>query len=619
MPTSFKTFIAISALLLVDAARVWAGPGDIDAAFGTSGRLELMTEVSLVLPDDRLMVAYNAGNLIVARLDENGQVDPSYGEGGPTLPNGGETRVPLPGAWPRFYPYYASATPDGGIVFAGPLRDFELDVFVEAVLRLDRDGHLVTSFGGRGDGYFRLTDAPVDSLGLLPTRLMAIAVDPNGRVLLALRSWTADGRCNGPTRIMRLTSSGRPDAAFGTNGRAEVPGVDLCDGAALFGARNDGSIVVGAHGAIVGLDATGALDAAFGVGGHVSRELSRGFLLPDGGVLIAHADSSTTASNATFTKLDRGGQLDSTFGAGTGSAQLDFGANFFGISGSHQLVHDFVLTPDAAHMYLKLSVQHLDGTIACVGGIARLFLDGTPDNSFGRHGLTCLDYGAFGFSLVAAQRNGSPLFGTTSALYRLLTDATPSPGIFTVIRNGRLDFGEGVGTVTVPLAVRTAGRDGAVSVSFSSGPRHLNDDDGSGPPSASDAAPGSDFEVAPGRLDWADGDESEREVTVTILDDDVGESGNERFSIGIFEPQGGALTPREYVASVDVGIIDDDEAVAGPTNPPPTNPPPTSPGSSSGGGSLSWTTLFVVAALSLARERRRRRHGSHPVYLGQPD
>jgi uncharacterized delta-60 repeat protein len=547
-------------------------------------------------------VTINGGR--VARFDATGKVDPTFG-------NGGEALIPLPSATPRFDASIAAGTPDGGLLFAGLLWDAGQTQISEAVLRLDRDGHIVKSFGGRGDGIYRLTDATFrDLYPWIPTTLAAFAVDASGRALLARRSWTADGRCNGPTSVVRLTPNGTPDVEFGANGRAAVPGVDLCGGGVLFGARNDGSIVVGARGAIVGLDVSGALDPTFGEAGHVSRELGRGFLLPDGGILIVEADSSTTASNAVLTKFDRGGKLDSTFGAGTGSVRLDLGGTFFGISGSRQSIHDFVVAPDATHVYLKLSVLHADGTSACAGGIAKVSLDGTPDFSFGRQGLACLDYGVFWFNLLASQRNGSPLFqhegSQIGGVYRLLADATPSPGMLTMVLNEpRVNVGEADGTMTVPV-MRTAGHDGAVSVSFSTGPRHTDDIDAG--PAHYNATPSTDFHAAAGRLDWADGDEAEREITVTILDDQVDES-VERFSIGISNPQGGALAPEtdvfpDYEGSVDVGIIDDDEA-AQPINPLPTNSP-TSASGSGGGGALSWATLLVVSGLLLGRQRRRR-------------
>lgn len=186
-----------------------------------------------------------------------------------------------------------------------------------------------------------------------------------------------------------------------------------------------------------------------------------------------------------------------------------------------------------------------------------------------------------------------------------------------MVRNPRassVGVGEADGTVAVPV-VRTAGRDGAVSVSFSTGPRRPDDGDGSW---GYAATPGSDFEAASGRLDWADGDEAEREIGVRILDDEIDEP-PEGFTIGISSPQGGALAPEDdsyvldYPASVEVGIADDDEAAPS-TNPPPPNPPPTNPPAkgSGGGGSLSWATLLVASGLVLGRQRRRRR--TRPEY-----
>jgi hypothetical protein len=328
---------------------------------------------------------------------------------------------------------------------------------------------------------------------------------------------------------------------------------------------------------------------------------ARGVLLPDGRTLIVERDSATTASNAAITKFDRRGELDATFGAGTGSVQIDFSAAFFGISDSRQLIHDVMFAPDAAHIYLKLEVLHPDGSTACAGGIARVSLDGMPDLSFGRNGLTCLDYGAFPFFLVGSQRNGGLLFGQwlgSLYLYRLLVDATESPGMVMLRSAPSTGVREADGTMTMPV-VRTAGHDGAVSVSFSTGPRLPDPDDGNGSIVSYAASEGSDFLAASGQLDWADGDDAEREITVTIVDDEIDDE-NEHFSIRISDPQGGALADGQ---PIDVGIADDDEA------PPPTDPPPTGPpvsgGSGGGGGALSWPTLLLLSGLLLGPQRRR--------------
>jgi hypothetical protein len=275
-----------------------------------------------------------------------------------------------------------------------------------------------------------------------------------------------------------------------------------------------------------------------------------------------------------------------------------------------------LLTPDAVQAYLNLEVLHPDGSTACAGGIARVSLDGTPDLNFGRQGLTCLDYGAVSFSLIASQRNGSPLvwrYGMSGGgVYRLLVDTTASPGMITLVRRGtRLHVSEADGTATVAV-VRTAGRDGAVSASFSTGPRWEGAfwPGGEDPPDCN-ATPGSDFHAASGRLDWADGDDVEREISVTILEDGVFER-CDRFSIGISDPQGGALTLEDrypdYQASVDVWIDDAPPRPTSTTSPSPT-PPPASVSSaySGGGGSLLWETLLVLSVLLFWRRLRPRR------------
>lgn len=627
MTTYLRTLVAISVLLLVGSTGSWAGPGDIDPHFGNQGRIEGWGVTLLVLPDDRLVIGAGATDgFQVTRFDANGQVDPSFGGGGTVL-------IPPPTATWGFDASYAASTPDGGMLFAGLLRDSGGNQGIEAVLRLDRDGRVERSFGGHGDGFYRLTSTPFQtaSYGGIPSTLMAIAVDAAGRILLAERSWTTDGRCGGPTRILRLMPSGTPDAGFGTNGRADAPGVDLCGGAPLFGARNDGSIVVGARGAIVGLDAGGTLDPTFGTGGHVPffriggplqgqpADFGRGVLLPDGDILIVHAPANSDHASGewyhnwtVFQRFNRHGQLDAT--------AVDLTATFYSRSDLNQWVDDFVLAPDASHVYLKLAVLDDRGTAVCASGIARVSLDGTPDVSFGRQGLTCLDYGSFGFHRLAAQRNGSPLLQhqglQVGGVYRLLVDATPSPGMLMMVRPGtRATVGEADGTAAARV-VRTAGHDGAVSVSFATGRRHSEDIDS---PGAYDATPGGDFHAASGRLDWADGEEGERDITVAIIDDEIYE-GEERFSIGISDPQGGALMFEsdaypDYVASVDIAIADDDPAP--PAIPAPPIPPPGR--ATGGGGSLTWAIVLMLAALLLDRQCHRRLRTSRTRGCRPPD
>jgi hypothetical protein len=466
------------------------------------------------------------------------------------------------------------------------------------VLRVDRDGNLVTSFGGDGQYEVPLTWTLE---GDRPKPLMAIAVDSVGRIRLAERNWTDEGTCGEPSSVERLLPSGEPDTSFGTDGRATVPDLDSCADIALFGARGDGSIVIGTRSDIIGLDASGALDPAFGIGGRLSQvlsgESSHGRLLPDGGLLIVGSASSSITANIVLTKFDRMGQLDPMFGGGTGAVQLDLGEAFLGVAGSRQSVSDLVLEPGARHLYLKASILHADGTPLCAGGIARLSIDGTPDLSFGNRGLTCLDYGGFPFTLFAAQRNGAPLFGLGDGNFcRLLVDATASPGIVMLESHGPFEVRESDRVATIRL-VRTAGHDGAVSAVFwAYQPWALfcHEDPIHGGSSCDISYYGAsafyDFlPIGPrfGRMDWADGEEGDREIAVHIVDDVVHEDG-EPFRIAIGDLQGGALTLG--TTSFDMTILDDDPATT-------TGGNDDSGDSGGGGGSLSWVTLLALLGL----------------------
>jgi MYXO-CTERM domain-containing protein len=330
-------------------------------------------------------------------------------------------------------------------------------------------------------------------------------------------------------------------------------------------------------------------------------------MLPDGGILIVGHDGA----DAVLTRVDRNGQFDADFGAGTGSVRLDLGAAFLGLTGSRSSVHDFVLTPDAAHVYLQLTVLHADGTAACGGGIARILLDGTPDISFGKQGLTCLDYGSFWLKrLVGSQRNGSPLFEVWyDAFYRLLMDATPSPGMLTKVCNGPIvHVGEADRTVAVSV-VRTAGNDGPVSLDYATGQRgelYYNDDIVDHLTTAD-----ADYQSTSGRLDWADEDDGVREINITILDDELVET-DEYFSIQLSNLRGRALTPPDGdTRCFHVGIDDDDDGVPSPSPAPPPAPQPTL--DSGGGGSFSWPTLLLAAGLLLGHRRRRRLITTSPL------
>lgn len=98
-----------------------------------------------------------------------------------------------------------------------------------------------------------------------------------------------------------------------------------------------------------------------------------------------------------------------------------------------------------------------------------------------------------------------------------------------------------------------------------------------------------DFSAVSGRLDWADGDSSPREIKVPILDDTHHEVA-ELFTVAIGSPSGGAVLLN---TQAQVTIDDDDEASAPPPPPPPPPPP------SGGGGATDGLTLaFLLMAVA---------------------
>ena len=187
---------------------------------------------------------------------------------------------------------------------------------------------------------------------------MAFAVDPDGKIVLAEGSWNPDGSCGSPARLQRLLANGQPDAEFGGDGIIEIPNLDICNGAPVFGARADGGVIVGDGHTIVAVDAAGDIDPTFGVDGRLAvSELAgaSGLLLPDGGLLIFGSRTIRPSNDTVFLKFDRNGQPDLDFGAGTGSVTVDLGAELLGEPSARENVEQLALDPDGEHVVAQLN------------------------------------------------------------------------------------------------------------------------------------------------------------------------------------------------------------------------------------------------------------------------
>ncbi|WP_251358437.1 choice-of-anchor B family protein [Kangiella sp. TOML190] len=125
------------------------------------------------------------------------------------------------------------------------------------------------------------------------------------------------------------------------------------------------------------------------------------------------------------------------------------------------------------------------------------------------------------------------------------------------------------------LVARTGGSDGEVTVNYAT--------------QDNSATAGQDYTAANGSLSWADGDASDKTISISILDDSAQEN-DENFSLLLSDPQGGAALG---TSSYSITIRQNDQ----PTPPP---PPPSSGG---GGGPIAPLMLLTLLSILLYRVR----------------
>ncbi|WXB00258.1 hypothetical protein LZC95_39510 [Pendulispora brunnea] len=126
---------------------------------------------------------------------------------------------------------------DGKLIVTGT-RDKEA-----VVARLNVDGSFDTSFGSNGQMHF---DAPQLEYGTSGsyTRIADIAVQPDGKVLVAGHLSSATSLYSYDALVARVTVNGRLDASFGENGIVATDIAGGTDEARSIALQKDGRIVV---------------------------------------------------------------------------------------------------------------------------------------------------------------------------------------------------------------------------------------------------------------------------------------------------------------------------------------------------------------------------------------
>jgi uncharacterized delta-60 repeat protein len=255
-----------------------------------------------IQPDGRIVVAGRSlhdptgtGVMAVARLTENGQLDPTFGDDG-------RVTVSFPvGSFDQASARAVTIQPDGAIVRAGGvapdsgLRQIgnphipPVTVYFEdfAAVRLTADGRLDAGFGDGGR-----VRIPFD-LGEDNTEAaLAVGVRPDGRVVLAGAATDYFGRAIAYAAA-RLTADGNLDPTFDGDGKANGPSGDI-DSAVV---QPDGRVVFAGTEVLL-MTAVGPLDPGFGSDGRVATPFynpldtvpfrPRGLAVqPDGNILLA--------------------------------------------------------------------------------------------------------------------------------------------------------------------------------------------------------------------------------------------------------------------------------------------------------------------------------------------
>lgn len=276
-------------------------PGSLDPTFGTDGVVTTAStpdsgQVALQA-DGKILLAHARGtspDLVVARYDSTGALDPSWGGTGEI-------------SGPSGAPDALAVLPDGEVlvVSSGMIR------------RYTTTGAPSPTWGVGG-----VVALPVSHATGVPRPRHPVAVQPDGRIVVA-------GTSAGSFAVARLLPDGTLDASFGGTGLVTTP-IASSEAVAVL-VQEDGAIVAaGEDGAglqIARYTPTGGLDGTFGTGG-VATMAPFGTAAPDtsvellqqadGKLILAASDGPAPFEPGAFllVRLATDGSLDTTFGTG---------------------------------------------------------------------------------------------------------------------------------------------------------------------------------------------------------------------------------------------------------------------------------------------------------------
>ncbi len=219
-------------------------PGSLDTSFGTAGTTVVDLGSGNVRPvaiarqgsEKVVVLAQAEGTCVVARLDHDGKVDATFGDGGKRILDGdGDMQC---GA--------LAVQPDGKIVVAGSRVPGVFGFYEPFVARFDATGAPDPTFASGGT----FSPGKGDEGSLL-----GLVLQPDGKILAAGSAPGEDGRS--AMYVLRLTTGGAPDGGFGDGGTTLIesklfpsnPGGVRARGAGVLG--NGDVVAVGQADALI--------------------------------------------------------------------------------------------------------------------------------------------------------------------------------------------------------------------------------------------------------------------------------------------------------------------------------------------------------------------------------
>jgi len=289
--------------------------------------------------------------------------------------------------------------PDGKILVGGAFTAYNGDFSaLDNIMRLNANGTRDTTFNAGGTG--------------TNTDVYALAVQPDGKVLVGGHFSAYNGDASAPDRIMRLNANGTRDTSFNPGGMGGN------DRVAVLAVQPDGKILVGgafsayngdasAPDGVMRLNADGTRDTSFNPGGNgANGSVFALAVQPDGKVLVGghfSAYNGDASAPDRIMRLNADGTRDTSFNPGGAGVTAGFRS---------AVMNAVALQPDGK-IIIGGDVTAYNGDASAPDHLMRLNADGTRDTSFNPVGTGVNDR----VDAVEVQPDGKVVIGGNFTAY----------------------------------------------------------------------------------------------------------------------------------------------------------------------------------------------------------